>query len=358
LLLLALLTLFTAAGIRLHTTLLQSALYPLAALAVVTAAGYTAYGMNLWLDLAPLLLGIVFASLGAFGLNYFIEGRQRRFIRSAFAQYLSPAVIDTLVEHPENLKLGGEKKRLTLLFSDIEGFTKISSQMDAERVAQFLNDYLGLLSDTIMELGGTIDKYEGDAIIAFWNAPLPQEKHAALAVEAALTCQRLLHDHNDRFLETYGHVIKTRFGIHTGDVIIGNLGTEKRFDYTFIGDAGNLASRLESANKQFSSYIMISEATREAMGERYPCRELGTIAVVGREEPVRVFEPLETAYPGSDAYHAALHAFYAEEFDAAEEGFAAFADSDAVSRTYLSFIERIRSGDAILHEGVLRLSKK
>jgi adenylate cyclase len=358
LLLLALLTLFSAAGIRLHTALLQSARYPLLSLTAIAAAGYVTYGMSLWLELAPLLAGVVFASVGAFGLNYFIEGRQRRFIRSAFAQYLSPKVIDVLVEHPERLKLGGQSETLTLFFSDIEGFTKISSKMDAKTLATFLNEYLGLLSDAIMELGGTIDKYEGDAIIAFWNAPLPQEGHAALAVEAALTCQRLLDEHNPDFKKRYGHTVKTRFGIHTGEVVIGNLGTEKRFDYTFIGDAGNLASRLESANKQFGSYIMISDATRTAMNERYPCRELGTISVVGREAPVKVFEPLREPYAHNDAYHTALNAFYLGELDRAEQGFTALAADDAVSRTYLQMIGRIRSGDGILQNGVLKLREK
>ena len=361
--LLLLLTLAATAGIRYHGTLLQASLYPLGALLLLAGAGAAAYRYGAWLELAPSLLALVLASLAAFGLNYLIEGRQRRFIRSAFAQYLSPQVIETLIAQPETLKLGGKRETLTLFFSDIEGFTTISTQMDAERVAQFLNDYLGLLSDAIMALGGTIDKYEGDAIIAFWNAPLPQREHAELAVTAALKCQQLLEARNPYYLETYGHAVKTRFGIHTGEVIIGNLGTEKRFDYTFIGDAGNLAARLESANKQFGSYVMISETTRSALPDTFYCRPLGTISVVGRDAPIRVYEPMEqAALQGRteqfEAYESALELLYDGDLDAAGSRFEALQSSDPVSAKYLQIVDALRDGRMQLVEGVIKLTAK
>ena len=355
--------LFSAAGIRRHAALYVAALYPLGGLALLAAAAAVAYRTDVWLPLSPPLLALLLASLGAFGLNYLIEGRQRRFIKGAFAQYLSPKVIDALIAQPETLKLGGRRETLTLFFSDIEGFTTISSQMDAERVALFLNDYLGLLSNAIMELGGTIDKYEGDAIIAFWNAPLPQEDHAALAVEAALRCQELLRENARRFIETYGHAIKTRFGIHTGEVIIGNLGTEKRFDYTFIGDAGNLAARLESANKQFGSYIMISETTKELLDGAFHGRELGRITVVGRSEPIRVFEPMASDEARGKAamlaaYAGALQAFYEGAFDEAETQFTPLKELDPVSSRYLQLISEIRDKKVGFRNGVLELRTK
>ena len=361
--LMLLLTLAVTAGIRYGASLLYTALYPVTALALLAAAGTLAYRYNFWLELAPALVALVLAGLAAFGLNYLIEGRQRRFIRSAFAQYLSPQVIETLIAQPETLKLGGKRETLTLFFSDIEGFTTISTQMDAERVAQFLNDYLGLLSDAIMALGGTIDKYEGDAIIAFWNAPLPQREHAELAVTAALKCQQLLEARNPYYLETYGHAVKTRFGIHTGEVIIGNLGTEKRFDYTFIGDAGNLAARLESANKQFGSYVMISETTRAALPDTFYCRTLGTIAVVGRAEPIRVYEPMEVTkaqarMEGLQGFETALTLLEDGDTAAARAAFEALGNADPVSRRYAQIAEAVETGRMRLEHGVLILSEK
>ncbi|MEA3372955.1 MAG: adenylate/guanylate cyclase domain-containing protein [Campylobacterota bacterium] len=357
------LTLFNSAGIRFHDSLLQASLYPLVSLATITGAGVFAYSLNSWLELAPLILALLLSSISAFGLNYLIEGRQRRFIKTAFAQYISPKVIDSLIQEPETLKLGGREETLTILFSDIEGFTKISSQMEAGRVAEFLNEYLGLLSNAIMNLGGTIDKYEGDAIIAFWNAPLPQPDHALLAVEAALQCQQLLQKNHDHFLKTYGHTVKTRFGIHTGKVIIGNLGTDKRFDYTFIGDAGNLAARLESANKQFGSYVMISETTKAALNDRFYYRELGHISVVGRDEPICVFEPIYRDDAQREErllkqYDIALALLYKKDLHTAQQQFAAIAESDPVSKKYLEIIDNIEDGKLVFENGVIRLSEK
>ncbi|MDD2830295.1 MAG: adenylate/guanylate cyclase domain-containing protein [Sulfuricurvum sp.] len=347
-------------GVRYHASLLIGSLYPIIALTLVIITSIITYYFTIWFHLAVFIVGITLAWLSAFGIKYFHEGAQKRFIKNAFSRYISPQVIDSLIKHPENLKLGGRRETLSILFSDIEGFTTISTHMEPEILARFLNEYLGLMSDIIMDLGGTIDKYEGDAIIAFWNAPLPQNDHAILAVEAALQCQKRLHEYNPHFVERYGYAIKTRFGIHTGEVIIGNLGTEKRFDYTFIGDAGNLASRLESANKQFSTYIMISEDTKLLLSDRYVCRELGLIGVVGRSLPVRVYEPWSSL---SDSnfflpYHEALTLLYTGDLNKAEEQFQHLASLDFVSKSYLSIIQKIRSEKMSFKNGVLYLDEK
>jgi adenylate cyclase len=351
---------FILFGVRYHTSLWIGLMYPVIALILAIASSIITYYFNIWLNLSIFLFGIALAWIIAFGIKYFHEGAQKRFIKNAFSRYISPQVIDSLIKHPENLKLGGRRETLSILFSDIEGFTAISTHMEPEVLARFLNEYLGLMSDIIMNLGGTIDKYEGDAIIAFWNAPLPQNDHATLAVEATLECQKRLQEHNPHFIERYGYEIKTRFGIHTGEVIIGNLGTEKRFDYTFIGDAGNLASRLESANKQFSTYIMISETTKQLLDERYYCRELGNIGVVGRSHPVRVYEPWSSSTNSEIfiPYHEALILLYTGHLDEAEEQFHSLASTDAVSKSYLSIIKKIRSEKMTFKNGVVYLDEK
>lgn len=355
-----LLIFFVLFGIRYHTSLWIGLAYPMVALIVAILSSIIAYYFNIWLHFSVFLFGIILAWVIAFSIKYFHEGAQRRFIKNAFSRYISPQVIDSLIKHPENLKLGGRRETLTILFSDIEGFTTLSTHMEPEVLARFLNEYLGLMSDVMMDLGGTIDKYEGDAIIAFWNAPLPQNDHAILAVEAALRCQKLLQQHNPHFIKHYGYEIKTRFGIHTGEVIIGNLGTEKRFDYTFIGDAGNLASRLESANKQFSTYVMISENTKLLLGGHYYCRELGIISVVGRSQSVRVYEPNSSPMKREllEKYDAALTHFYTGNLNDAEQQFQELASLDVVSESYLTIIKKIQSKNMILKNGVLYLDEK
>jgi len=357
---LGILIFLTLFGIRLNTSLLKSSFYPITALGLAFSTGIITYYFHLWLHIGVFIFGITLTWIIGFGINYFHEGAQKRFIKNAFSRYISPQLIDSLIKHPENLKLGGRRETLTILFSDIESFTTLSTKMDPEILARFLNEYLGLMSDVMMDLGGTIDKYEGDAIIAFWNAPLPQKDHAMLAVEAAMQCQKLLDKHNPHFLKRYGHTINTRFGIHTGEVIIGNLGTEKRFDYTFIGDAGNLASRLESANKQFSTYVMISEKTKELLDNRYYCRELGIIRVIGRSESVRVYEPWLSSrnHTTLEQYQNALALFYTGNLDDAYQLFQNIEETDPVSRSYLSIIQKIRSNSMHFNEGAISLDEK
>jgi adenylate cyclase len=326
-------------------------------------AGVFSYYQHSWLEISVLIAGVIVATFGSFSVNYIVEGQQRRFIKNAFSRYLSPKIIDSLIAHPENLKLGGRRETLTILFSDIEGFTSICSHLQPEEIASFLNDYLGLMSDTIMEFGGTIDKFEGDAIIAFWNAPIQQKDHALLAVQAALECQKLLKIHSERFLNQYGYEPRTRFGIHTGEVVIGNLGTHRRFDYTFIGDAGNLASRLESANKQFGSFVMISEITKNSIGDYYYYRNLGNVNFVGSNTALNVFEPLEySLYEKSsailDQFANAIDCLYNGDLLSAEIRFRSLVELDNIAKTYVDILEKIKKGEIVYKNGILFLSEK
>jgi adenylate cyclase len=301
----------------------------------------TAYWLGFWLPLVVQEAGVA-ATLFTAGLVYYTtEGRQKMFIKNAFRQYLSPDVIEQIIEHPDRLKLGGERKMLSIFFSDIEGFTGISEGLDPESLTHLLNVYLSAMTDIIHEEGGTVDKYEGDAIIAFWNAPLTQSDHAVRCVRAALRCQAKLAEMRPSFRESLGKDLKMRIGINTGYAVVGNMGSHSRFDYTMIGDAVNLASRLEGINKQFGTYTMISQTTKEEMADAFPTREVSRVAVVGRKEPVVVYEPVfpedmnEQKQKMLAIFSKALNLYYRGDFEQARSAFAGIAGDDPVAQIYV-----------------------
>ncbi|HEY7527762.1 MAG TPA: adenylate/guanylate cyclase domain-containing protein, partial [Candidatus Deferrimicrobiaceae bacterium] len=215
-----------------------------------------AYAKGYWLPLVFQEAAVSLSLLGGLAVNYATEGRQKRFIKGAFRQYLSPEVIERLIAHPELLKLGGERRTLSVFFSDLQGFTSIAEGMDPEALTALLNEYLSAMTDIVHEEGGTLDKYVGDAIIAFWNAPLDQPDHALRAARAAVRCQEKLSELRPVFRGKTGKDLFMRIGLNTGTAVVGNLGSRSRFDYTILGDAVNLASRLEGINKQFGTYIL------------------------------------------------------------------------------------------------------
>ncbi len=225
--------------------------------------------------------------------NYFVEDRQKRFIYGAFSHYVSPQVVSQLVKSPERLALSGEQRHLTVLFADIRGFTQISEKMDSQRLGVFMNRYLTAMSDVIMQHRGTVDKFIGDAIMAVWGAPLALEDHAERAVRASLEMVEKLADLQ------LGHRwddlpnISIGIGINTGMMSVGNFGSDSRFDYTVIGDHVNLASRIEGLNKIYGAPIIISEYTKNALGDRFVYRFLDLVRVKGKEKPVKIYEPLQ-----------------------------------------------------------------
>ncbi len=306
------------------------------------ALGVGGYIANLWVPMVVPIVGVALALGGANVANYATEGAQKRFLRGAFGQYLSPAVVQQVVDHPERLRLGGERRELTMLFSDIQGFTTLSEGLDPQQLSAFLNIYLTEMVDIIQAEGGTIDKFEGDAIIAFWNAPLELPDHAVRGLRAALNCQERLKALRSEWSRPIaeggvGRDVFTRIGMNTGEVSVGNFGSQTRFDYTALGDHMNLAARLEGSNKVFGTYLLVSEDTMRASGGAFPARELGRIAVVGRSEPVTVFEPmLEEGYRARatalETYANALRAWYDARFDDALALFASIADADAPAR--------------------------
>ncbi|MDR0568252.1 MAG: adenylate/guanylate cyclase domain-containing protein [Spirochaetaceae bacterium] len=291
-------------------------------LVLIGGAGMGAYyGANLWLPVVAPITGMGAAFLTAMLYNYATEGKQKQFIKSAFSQYLSPSVIDQLLVNPERLTLGGERREISIFFSDVQGFTTISEKLDPTKLTELLNDYLSIMTDTILESGGTIDKYEGDAIIAFWNAPLNFEDHAARALKASLACQQLMVERQEYFQNKFGSRLLTRIGLNTGYAVVGNMGSGRRFDYTMIGDSVNLAARLEGLNKQFGTYLMCTETTFKQAEQKgaFFGRKLALVAVVGKKEPVAVWEPMsEEEFSGKKKAFArfdeARDMFYQGEF--------------------------------------------
>jgi adenylate cyclase len=305
------------------------------------------YRLGFWLPLVVQETAVAVTLFGAGLIYYTVEGRQKAYIKNAFRQYLSHAVIEELIRNPERLKLGGERRMLSIFFSDLEGFTGISEGLDPEALTNLLNIYLTAMTDIIHEEGGTVDKYEGDAIIAFWNAPLAQPDHAVRCVRAALKCQAKLASMRPELHKTIGRDLKMRVGINSGQAVVGNLGSHSRFDYTMIGDAVNLASRLEGINKQFGTYMLISQATRDQMGGAFPVREISRVAVVGRREPVVVYEPMlpENIDAGRrammDTFSEALALFYQGDFTGAKTVFSTIVHEDPAAHAYLAKCEEL-----------------
>lgn len=322
-----------------------------------------AYHGGYWLPLVVQEVGVAVTLFSAGLIYYTTEGRQKMFIKKAFKQYLSPAVIEELIRNPERLKLGGERRMLSVFFSDLEGFTSISEGLDPGTLTVLLNDYLSAMTDIIHEEGGTVDKYEGDAIIAFWNAPLEQPDHARCCVRAALRCQDRLADLRPVFRERLGRDLKMRIGINSGLAVVGNMGSRTRFDYTMIGDAVNLASRLEGINKQFGTYTMISQSTMEQMGGAFPVREISRVAVVGRREPVVVYEPMQTEDFEQrqnllERFSEGLKRYYRGDFPEAEAVFSALAGEDPPSLAYRTKCRQLIDSPPHQWQGVWEVTTK
>ena len=226
-------------------------------------------------------------------VKYRKEEHKRAEMKGMFSHYVSPKVVDWLIRNPEKLKLGGQRQRLTVLFSDIRGFTTISEKMGPQELTQLLNNYLTPMSDLVMANGGIVDKYMGDAIMAIYGAPFPDPDHAAAACRTALGMLRQLNELGEQWIKAGLPRIDIGIGINTGWMSVGNMGSQQIFDYTVIGDDVNLASRLEGLNKQFGTHILIGEATfQEIKDKGFVTREIHSVAVKGKEKPIRLYELL------------------------------------------------------------------
>ena len=221
------------------------------------------------------------------------EQKEKKFIKQTFSKFVSHEVVDELLKNPEKLKLGGEKKIVTVLFSDIRGFTSMSEKMSPEKLVDHLNHYLQEMTDIVIKFNGTLDKYMGDAIMAFWGAPIPQDDHALRACKAAVEMIIKLDEMNRDWKAQNKETLAIGIGINTGEPVVGFVGSSSRMDYTLMGDMANLGSRLEGANKNYKTGIIISEFTHEHVKEHTVTRELDLIRVKGKDQPVKIYELLD-----------------------------------------------------------------
>lgn len=322
------------------------------------------YNSGMDFKMIPVEIAVFTVVSASIAHRYFAVGKQEKFIRHSFKHYLSPVVIDQLMMNPDRLKLGGERKELTLFFSDLEGFTSISEGLDPENLTHLLNEYLTAMTDIILEEEGTVDKFEGDAIIAFWNAPLDILHHEEKGVRAALRCQQKLAQLRPYFMKKYHKELFMRIGINTGYAVAGNMGSSNRFDYTVLGDAVNLAARLEGANKHFKTYSMISEKTKNNLGSDFYCRELARLRVVGRSEPVTVYEPISYEAQHLDKsmykpFEKGLNYFYDGNFKKALFCFQETADVDPVANNFRHKCQQMLDSSGHTEwNGVLNLDAK
>mgnify|MGYP006156423313 FL=1 len=268
-----------------------------------------------WPPLLPAAAAVAVYGAAALAGYAFVRRRARQ-TRAMFAQYVPPAVVSRLIAQPELMRLGGEAREVTLMFTDLANFTTLSEQLSAEQTVEVLTAYFNAMTPIVHATGGTVDKFIGDAVMAFWGAPLDDPQHAEHAVTAAIAMQQamqvLVADLRARGLPP----IHMRIGLHTGRVVVGNVGSEQRFSYTAIGDAVNLAARLEGANKAFGTGILLSAATAAQLPSSVALRALDDVVVKGKTEPVRVFTPCGDAAV-RDASLAALNAFHARDWDGA-----------------------------------------
>lgn len=245
---------------------------------------------NLIITMVSPTLAVLLGYLGSSAYNFIIERQQSILIKGMFSQYVSGALVNELIANPDKLKLGGEKKELSILFSDIAGFSTFSEKMQPDELVTLINEYLSAMTDVVLKNKGTLDKYIGDAVMAFWGAPLPLEDHADRACKSALEMMERLSQLKVEWRSKNIPEINIRIGINTGEVVVGNMGGEQRFDYTVMGDEVNLASRLEGANKQYGSSIMVNESTFQLTKHLYLYRELDNIRVKGKSKPTVVYE--------------------------------------------------------------------
>lgn len=331
LLLIALLNLFLS---RLRT-LPRQLLAALAAVLAALAGNVLLFRAGIDLDFIPLLAAL--ASVTGYDAfqRYQQVRREKKFIEKAFKGYMSDSLLAEIMKNPRGLHLGGEKKRVTVFFSDLAGFTTLSEKLPAEEVVRVLNTYLERMTSIIIAEGGFVNKFEGDAIMAFWGAPLADGRQAARAMHAALRCQEDLLALNDEFAAAGLPRLGMRVGINSGEVIVGNIGSRQRFEYTVIGDAVNLASRLEGINKQYGTRIICGALAGEMAAAEIALRRLDRVRVKGKQVPEEIFEVAAVregaGMPprGLEEFDRGLRLYFSGDFASAAGVFAALPDDPA-----------------------------
>lgn len=289
-----------------------------------------------------LLVSVNFVSLTFY--KYFTEERKKRELKGTFEKYVSPAIVAEVLSDPENIELGGKKMELTVMFSDVRGFTTISEKLDPRALSDLLNSYLTPMTDLVFKNKGTLDKYMGDAIMAFWGAPIHFPDHAHHACRCALQMIKKLKELQDVYRAKGLPEIDIGIGLNTGDMSVGNMGSDTVRSYTVMGDAVNLGSRLEGINKQYGTRIIISEFTYEAIKDTFVTREVDWVRVKGKAQPVRIFELIaEGKVPEATLelvrlFHQGFELYHARQFEKAIEAFNQALQThpdDAVTHLYI-----------------------
>lgn len=321
------------------------ALAGLLAIVLLVGGSVAALEAGIVVPMLPMALCAVVLFSGLYAYRFVVEDGGRRRIQHAFRHYLAPTLVDRLAEDAAALRLGGERRHVTIFFSDMVGFTSLSEKLAAtpERFVDVLNQYLTVLTQAIEARDGYVDKYIGDAVMAIWGAPLGQQEAERLAAEAALDARRALEDFNDRVVvPNFGLApLGTRIGIASGEAVVGNMGSRTRLNYTVTGDVVNLASRLEGANNHYGTNIIVAGATAEKLGPDFLLRPLDRLVVKGKTLPVPIFELVgrraevgAERIAGIEAFEAAQALYLARDFAAAEEAFGRLAEHDPVAELY------------------------
>jgi adenylate cyclase len=324
---------------------------------------------NIWVEQLGSNLALLIPALSIISIKLINEENQKKFIKGAFSRYIAPDVINQILEHPESLELGGENRPLTIFFSDVAGFSTLSEKLTPPELVALLNEYLSAMTDIIISHGGTIDKYEGDAIMAFYGAPQSYPDHEIRACMAAIDMKKRLREMQEHWREVGQHELFVRMGMNTGDAVVGNMGSRLRMDYTAMGDSVNLASRLEGANKFYSTTAMISEFTYNGSADHIETRKLDTIRVIGKTEPIVIYELLsrkgelpQKIYDMIEIYNQGLEFFASRQWKKAHKAFKdalKIIPDDGPSRTYLKRCENfMKKPPSQKWDGVFSLTSK
>ncbi len=308
-------------------------------------------------------LALSFSYLGVESYLYYASERRVKELRKAFSSYLSPQLLEIILKDPDRLRLGGEKREITVLFSDLRGFTSLSEGLEPEVLVSVLNEYLEPMTLIVLEEGGMLDKYIGDAIMAVFNAPVDLVDHRKRACKSALRMLQKLKELNLSFMQKYGVELNIGVGINTGYAVVGNMGSKVRFDYTAIGDTVNLASRLEGLNKLYGTNIIVSEYTALSLEEEFLFRPLDKVAVKGKKKPVMIFELMEDIPQNreiSKLYKRALDLYFEGMFQEASIEFESLllAYNDKPSKTLLERCRHLQKESPEIWEGVYEAKEK
>lgn len=314
-------------------------------------------------DIFPLFLSGILPYIVTYIYKYFIVDREKRELQANFGHYVDPIVVKKIAEQSEPIELWGEKRELSILFSDIAGFTTLSEQLIPQDLFYLMTSYLSNMTDILIHEGGTLDKYIGDAVMGFFGAPLPLADHAVRACRTAILMRERLPAFNTDIVAHGLEPIDFRVGIATGEVMVGNIGSHDRFNYTVLGDTVNLASRLEWTGKEYGVNIIISESVREKLNTDFVVRELDTIAVKGKNEGVRIYELIGFAKKVSDVvlyddYEKALSWYRDGRYREAGEIWANLMEKDPPSKVMALRCAAIINREMTVENGIYRMTHK